>query len=98
MKTIQPQTLLPATFLKLSAIVEGTEPISVKWYRNGQQLQSGRGYNISFLNMTAELERDSVTPDYSGEYLCEVSNAAGMETCKADVFVKGLFVYFMKTC
>lgn len=69
----------------------GTPEISVKWFREGVQLQQSVKHKMSVLASLAILEVCQVSQRDGGKYFCEVSNEAGTESCSFELVVKGWF-------
>uniref|UniRef100_S4RBA9 Ig-like domain-containing protein n=1 Tax=Petromyzon marinus TaxID=7757 RepID=S4RBA9_PETMA len=87
-EVIKPQEALPGAVVSFTSVVSGTDPLSVKWFKDGTELLPSRNSRISFKNLSAVIELDKVDSTAAGEYSCQVSNAVGTETCSATLFVK----------
>uniref|UniRef100_A0A8C5TU27 Ig-like domain-containing protein n=1 Tax=Malurus cyaneus samueli TaxID=2593467 RepID=A0A8C5TU27_9PASS len=81
--------------------VTGAQPIHITWSKDGQEIRTGRNYNITFTDNTAHLRVLRVGKGDSGQYTCQASNEAGKDFCSAQLSVKGikikspLFVCFL---
>lgn len=83
------QDVTPGTSVSLRAAFTGTAPLTVKWFRDQQEIITGGIYFIKKDVSSSSLELHSVKPSDSAEYTCLVSNDAGRVDCSAAVFVKG---------
>uniref|UniRef100_A0A673ARL3 Ig-like domain-containing protein n=1 Tax=Sphaeramia orbicularis TaxID=375764 RepID=A0A673ARL3_9TELE len=64
--------------------------ISVRWFRDGVEVQQSVKHMMSFCSSVATLQISNVTENDSGKYFCEACNDAGTESCTAELVVKGL--------
>uniref|UniRef100_A0A8C4QUL9 Ig-like domain-containing protein n=1 Tax=Eptatretus burgeri TaxID=7764 RepID=A0A8C4QUL9_EPTBU len=90
LRAIESKEMLPGTAVRFVSVIKGGEPISVIWYKNGQEIRPTRNCSMSFIERTATLLLDAVNLGASGEYICEAVNPAGKETCKAVLSIKGV--------
>uniref|UniRef100_A0A8B9E654 Ig-like domain-containing protein n=1 Tax=Anser cygnoides TaxID=8845 RepID=A0A8B9E654_ANSCY len=65
--------------LKLEGRVAGSQPLTVAWYKNNQEVHSSPHCEISFKNNTLLLHIKSVEQSDAGLYTCKVSNEAGSD-------------------
>uniref|UniRef100_A0A8C5TTR2 Ig-like domain-containing protein n=1 Tax=Malurus cyaneus samueli TaxID=2593467 RepID=A0A8C5TTR2_9PASS len=68
--------------------VTGAQPIHITWSKDGQEIRTGRNYNITFTDNTAHLRVLRVGKGDSGQYTCQASNEAGKDFCSAQLSVK----------
>uniref|UniRef100_A0A8C0ZKC9 Ig-like domain-containing protein n=1 Tax=Cyanistes caeruleus TaxID=156563 RepID=A0A8C0ZKC9_CYACU len=86
---LQPAAAEEGDTVQLSCHVQGSQPIRIQWLKAGREIRASDRCNFSFANGVAVLELAAVTKSDSGEYVCKASNAAGTDTCKSKVTVKG---------
>lgn len=86
---LQPAAAVEGDTLQLACHVQGSQPIRIQWLKAGREIRASDRCNFSFANGVALLELAAVTKSDSGEYVCKASNAAGTDTCKSKVTVKG---------
>lgn len=86
---LQPAAAEEGDTIQLSCHVQGSQPIRIQWLKAGREIRASDRCNFSFANGVALLELAAVTKSDSGEYVCKASNAAGTDTCKSKVTVKG---------
>lgn len=83
--------ILPGKSVTFTAIIRGTPPFKVNWFRGVNELVPGDKCNISVEESVTELELFNVDPLQSGEYTCVVMNDAGKASCTTHLSVKGLY-------
>uniref|UniRef100_A0A3Q3GSG6 Ig-like domain-containing protein n=1 Tax=Labrus bergylta TaxID=56723 RepID=A0A3Q3GSG6_9LABR len=66
----------------------GTPEISVRWFRDGAEIQQSVKHKISFYNSVATLEICEASENDNGKYICEACNEAGTESCSVELEVK----------
>uniref|UniRef100_A0A8C4S5P7 Ig-like domain-containing protein n=1 Tax=Erpetoichthys calabaricus TaxID=27687 RepID=A0A8C4S5P7_ERPCA len=71
-----------------SAMSLGTPPMSIKWFKEDNEVITGGACFIRKESLSSFLELHSVKPLDSGKYTCQVSNDAGKVSCTAVLFVK----------
>uniref|UniRef100_A0A8C4QV76 Ig-like domain-containing protein n=1 Tax=Eptatretus burgeri TaxID=7764 RepID=A0A8C4QV76_EPTBU len=96
LRAIESKEMLPGTAVRFVSVIKGGEPISVIWYKNGQEIRPTRNCSMSFIERTATLLLDAVNLGASGEYICEAVNPAGKETCKAVLSIKEPATYLKR--
>lgn len=76
--------------VSLECRVAGAPHISVRWTKDGKELQSSRKHNLLYENNLSTLSMQSSQLEDSGEYLFEATNSAGTCSCKVMLVVLGL--------
>ena len=74
---------------ELDCKVSGSEPLTVSWTKDGQDLRPGPGLEVSLSENTARLRFCYVSPAEAGQYVCKASNAAGTCETAAKMTVTG---------
>lgn len=85
----QSQDVNPNTRVQLKALVGGTTPMTIKWFKDNKELHSGAARSVWKDDTSTILELFSAKADHSGTYICHLSNDVGIATSKATLFVKG---------
>lgn len=85
----QPVEAMPSSTVTFSAMVKGSAPLKLKWFRGTKEIVSGRTCNFYLKDSQALLELYNVDKSHSGEYICQISNEAGSESCPVNLMVKG---------
>ncbi|OCT63664.1 hypothetical protein XELAEV_18044763mg [Xenopus laevis] len=80
--------VLPGATVTFAAVICGTPPFKVAWYKEGTELTQGRDCNISLTDSLAVLELYNVSASQSGNYSCHISNDAGKDSCTTQLFVQ----------
>lgn len=86
---------IKGSFVHLECIVSGSHPISIQWYKDGQEITASEKHKYSFHDNTAFLEINKLEGTDSGSYTCEATNKAGSNQCSGFLTVKGLTSYFV---
>lgn len=86
---------IKGSFVHLECIVSGSHPISIQWYKDGQEISASEKHKYSFHDNTAFLEINQLEGSDSGSYTCEATNEAGENQCSAFLTVKGLDGFFL---
>ncbi|XP_074925906.1 titin-like [Chelonoidis abingdonii] len=74
--------------LKLEGRVSGSQPLTVAWYKNNQEIYQSPNCEISFLKNTILLQIKSAAQADAGLYTCKVSNEAGSVLCTSSIIIK----------
>lgn len=90
MEKPQSQDVNPNTRVQLKALVGGTAPMTIKWFKDNRELHSGAARSVWKDDTSTILELFSAKAADSGTYICQLSNDVGIATSKATLFVKGL--------
>lgn len=78
--------------VKIEGRVSGSQPLTVTWYKDNNEIFGSDKYDVSFKNNVAVLcVRDSVRSD-SGVYTCTASNEAGKASCRVSLSISGMSV------
>uniref|UniRef100_A0A8C5TRK4 Ig-like domain-containing protein n=1 Tax=Malurus cyaneus samueli TaxID=2593467 RepID=A0A8C5TRK4_9PASS len=75
--------------------VTGAQPIHITWSKDGQEIRTGRNYNITFTDNTAHLRVLRVGKGDSGQYTCQ---ATGSDECSTYLSVRGQKISFLLCC
>ncbi|OCT61202.1 hypothetical protein XELAEV_18047225mg [Xenopus laevis] len=84
----EPVEVLPGATVTFAAVIRGTPPFKVAWYKEGAEITQGRDCNITLTDSLAVLELYSVSTSQSGNYSCHISNDAGKDSCTTRLFVQ----------
>ncbi len=76
--------------VSLECRVAGTPQISVRWTKDGKELQSGRKHNLYHEDNLSRLNIQYSQLEDRGEYLFEATNSVGTCSCKVMLVVLGL--------
>lgn len=75
--------------LKIEGRVSGSQPMSISWFKDNQEIYSSDKYDISFKSNVAVLCIKSSQVTDSGRYSCQASNEAGRTSCEVTVGISG---------
>lgn len=69
--------------------MSGSPPFTISWYHDGEEIQSGPNYEISFCDNSCTLKVPTLKLPDSGMYKCKAVNKAGSSETLASLVVKG---------
>uniref|UniRef100_A0A3Q0QQA2 Ig-like domain-containing protein n=1 Tax=Amphilophus citrinellus TaxID=61819 RepID=A0A3Q0QQA2_AMPCI len=84
----QPVEAMPGSNVTFSAIVKGSTPLRLKWFRGTKEIVAGHGCNFSLNNNEVLLELYNVNRSHAGEYTCQIINDAGQESYPVNLTIK----------
>lgn len=89
---VPPQSVeaLPGSNVTFSAIVKGSAPLKLKWFRGAKELEPSQACRFS-LKSTNQVVLDllNVSKSHAGEYTCQIINEAGKESWPVHLTIKG---------
>lgn len=75
--------------IKIEARASGSQPLSVTWFKDEQEILETGNYELSFKNNLVILNIKKAQIVDSGIYICEVANDAGTAKFNVSVLIKG---------
>lgn len=96
-KKLKKMDSIKGSFVHLECIVSGSHPISIQWYKDGEEITASEKHKYSFHDNTAFLEINQLQGIDSGSYTCEATNKAGSNQCSAHLTVKGWDAFSFST-
>lgn len=78
--------------------VSGSQPMTITWFKDDQELESGVKFQPEFKDSSAVLRIGALEKTDSGVYKCRASNSAGFKETSGTLYVKGHKSYFVFLC
>ena len=78
--------------LELRVKVIGSKPVTVIWYRDGEEVQADDRTKMVCNGGIHVLRVDHVEINDEAVYKCVAKNAAGSDQCEAEILVEGIVV------
>uniref|UniRef100_A0A8C6L9W6 Ig-like domain-containing protein n=1 Tax=Nothobranchius furzeri TaxID=105023 RepID=A0A8C6L9W6_NOTFU len=99
----QPDRIMPPTFTKslkrvdgaigtdasMDCRVSGSQPMTISWFKDDQEVESGAKFKPGFKDGSATLRICQLEKPDSGVYKCKASNSAGFKETSSTLYVKG---------
>lgn len=92
LKELKNIVAMEGTRVRFEATVEGKPSPTIKWFREGKELNDSADFEISYRNGRVELNIPEVFREDAGKFDCVASNKAGSKTSSAELIVKGKFL------
>lgn len=70
-------------------LLSGTPPLTINWFKDKKEVSSGIDCSVQKNDTSSSIELFFAKPSDSGQYVCEISNDVGSDSCQATLFVKG---------
>ncbi|MCP9264538.1 Titin [Dirofilaria immitis] len=71
----------------LAELMEGSEPLTVRWIRNNMEIQDSSGFAYSRKETNCYLTITDAFPEDAGMYTCEANNEFGIAKCNVRLVV-----------
>ena len=89
MKHLETVDVKEGTSFKLDCTVKGTPPFTAQWFKDGEPLDQGYEYTMTFEDNVAAMHANESFAEDSGTYMCRVFNEVGSDSSSAKVTVAG---------
>lgn len=86
------QQAIPDSTVEFKAVLKGTPPFKIKWFKDDVELASGPKCFIGLEGSTSFLNLYSVDASKTGQYTCQVANDVGSDSCTTTLLVTGVQV------
>lgn len=80
--------------VKMEARVSGSQPLTLNWHKDNQEIFNSDKYQVSFQNNLAVLSIQDSSSSDTGLYSCSASNEAGQASCRVSLTVSGMMSLF----
>ncbi|KAM9664699.1 titin-like [Trichechus inunguis] len=81
------QQAIPDSTVEFKAVLKGTPPFKIKWFKDDVELTSGPKCFIGLEGSTSFLNLYSVDASKTGQYTCQVTNDVGSDSCSTVLLV-----------
>uniref|UniRef100_A0A8C6FIP6 Ig-like domain-containing protein n=1 Tax=Moschus moschiferus TaxID=68415 RepID=A0A8C6FIP6_MOSMO len=81
------QQAIPDSTVEFKAVLKGTPPFKIKWFKDDVELASGPKCFIGLEGSTSFLNLYSVDASKTGQYTCQVTNDVGSDSCTTMLLV-----------
>lgn len=89
------QQAVPDSTVEFKAVLKGTPPFKIKWFKEDLELVSGPNCLFGIEGSTGFLNLYSVDISKSGCYSCQVSNDVGSDSCTTTLSVTGVLIHLL---
>ncbi|KAM3716725.1 Kettin [Dirofilaria immitis] len=72
---------------QFNVLFSGDEPITVKWFQNGNEIKPSFEFQINTTEKSSTLTVAKLKMDHNGQYMCRVTNIAGTQESMANLVV-----------
>ena len=83
------QQAIPDSTVEFKAVLKGTPPFKIKWFKDGKQISTSAKYRLVCHENTVSLDVNNLELEDTANYTCRVSNVAGDAACSGILTVKG---------
>lgn len=75
--------------VSLDCKVSGSQPMTIAWFKDDQEIVSGAKFQSEFKDTSAALRIIQLEKADSGVYKCRATNSAGFKETSGTLYVKG---------